>query len=160
MTTCRSDRHPAPVHDAVRTDPGSRFLSTCASAPDQMSGILADRELPSQRENPRRLHRGIPNYQIAGANSRPLLALARATALALRCGRLRRLGGRFLASLDHRRIARVVPDQMTLNGVLEQRLVQADRQCATAYFWFSAEESPAYYERLERPPRPPAPPSA
>ena len=69
MTTCRSDRHPAPVHDAVRTDPGSRFLSTCASAPDQMSGILADRELPSQRDNPRRLHRGIPIYQIAGANT-------------------------------------------------------------------------------------------
>ena len=50
--------------------------------------------------------------------------------------------------------------QMKASDSAEQRLVQADRQCATAYFWFSAEESPAYYERLERPLRPPAPPSA
>ena len=27
MMTCRSDRHPAPVHDAVRTDPGSSLSS-------------------------------------------------------------------------------------------------------------------------------------
>ena len=58
---------------------------------------------------------------------RPLLTLARSAPLALRWGRLGRLRGWFLASLDGRRIARDVPDQMILHGVLEQRLVQPAR---------------------------------
>ena len=41
--------------------------SARASARHQMSGILADRELPSQCGILRRPDRGIPIYQIAGA---------------------------------------------------------------------------------------------
>ena len=54
---------------------------------------------------------------------KPLLTLVRSAPFALRWGRLRRLRGWFLASLNGRRIPRDVPDQMILHGVLEQRLV-------------------------------------
>ena len=47
MMTCRSDRHPAPIHDAVRTDPGSRFPQHLCLGTRSDVGILADRELPS-----------------------------------------------------------------------------------------------------------------
>ena len=60
----------------------------------------------------------------------PLLALARPAALALRRGRRLWLRRRFLAAFDRRRIAREVPDQMILHGVIEQRLVQAAWQGA------------------------------
>ena len=72
MTTCRSDRHPALARHAVRADSAIPLSSALPPARDQMSGIPAHRELPSQCGILCRPDRGIPIYQIAGAYSMAL----------------------------------------------------------------------------------------
>ena len=52
--------------------PATPLYSSPRTRPHQMSGILADRELRSQRGILRRPDRGIPTYQTASVNIRPV----------------------------------------------------------------------------------------
>ena len=83
MTICRSDRQRRRGHPAR---PATPFHSSPRTGRRQMSGILADRELRSQRGILRRPDRAIPTYQTTGTYTSfgSLLPLARTPALTAR----------------------------------------------------------------------------